>query len=1662
MAIVYLTSKLVKVASSSNPGGTAYGYDDGTGLGAFGDILETSGGSTDKAANNIYSGNTNVRRVYWQDSSFGSQFDGIFIVFSGDQPLNTWTQITIGSQSYSRSLFSRQYNSTNDYTTFSYTTATNPLGTTTNAEIPFRVEYNADNAITNTGISPTTITAGDSSSYTYTFSNGSASTRYAVQKESGTNPDGDANGTRLQSLNATGSGTNTFTLTTGELPSAGSTILYRIQASGPNMPITETEAGSWIDSNGSDSLTRESAASAPLISDVTNNNAASASVQVTVTLSDNGQGGTGLYYGRATTNNSDNVTTWQTSNTFQQNRGTDFYYFASRQNTVGSGNTLASSGVFESIGYLSPETETSNVLNMGAYLPASDTTFLHSVLGVSIPNTVYQVRTVNYNGTIVGSRQGAGEITVSDNPGFTPGATKTYYVTKYRTTSSGGEGSGAVTNVTTFTAYRSGDPAGTVTLAQKYIDVENNVNSGGSFYGFLEGLWGDISNTPDGATAQSVSSIFSSGGTSDINSAYWQDFSSDFTKFTISQSAAITNDSSKWTKVTIDDLDYRRSTASVVNSGSPQVSLYSWENNPSSQPFGTTTGANKLFEIKYEANTAANISGITNTSLSASQTVDSVATISTGVSTQRYRIVKTSGTTAGSLANGSVVGGRTGTGNLTIDNSEQPAPGNTCNYQLQVSAPYADFFDDYSTGLKWANATGTNNSFSITRAGNSAPIISDVTNNNAAAPSVTVTVSLSNVGSGGTGLYYGRASTNNSDNVTTWQTSNTFSQNRGDDFYYFASRQNTVGSGNTLASTGVLEEVDFLLPDRDINFTLSPGSSISAAYAGNVTVNVTNGSPDNRYRALRTTGGNLGCGNTGLIAGTTGSIIIGDAANELPVAGSSFSYTLQARLGTSSGGDDVTWYTVTSSPSTFTISRGASAAPIISDVTNDNDTSASVQVTVTLSNIGTGGDGLFYGRASADNSDNVTSWQTGNTFQQNRGTDFYYFASRSSDTGANNGLASTGVLESVGYIAPDSSISAQNVTFSGSTNETTSVTVLGTTAGDTIEVRVNSAPYTISYGSAVATGASTVVPVTSGLPTQGNTTTYRLSATRPTSTGGDGFFDLSSDTVSITREADSGPTFTVTSNCAAAATVGLTFNFSDVGSGGDGNLYYAIDDTLGITPPPFGWSTTQPSSQSRGTTRKYWVSRTSNGSSLNGSFTLASGYIPPDVDIGLTPTSKTLSSGVASTTFNILNTTQHHLYRVFDVDQGVDVSNSSGGGTLVVTIPLSGVQDGDVIDAAVSVALDTSRGGDGFPDDANTTSSIVVAIVDDVLVPSQFTFNDVGSASVGEIYDTFVQITGTGGSTLTASSVSGTATFAVSSTSTTPGSGFSQTSKNISENQYLHVRMQASSSPNTTVDSVLQVGDREDDWRITTGALPAVTYITEWYSSGSQSSFTVTSLSSDVVTGRGTNSAVNCQTMLPGDKLTIKVSGGPSSESSNLYALFSELGGRFDGEYTDVKIDKGQSYTATVADTFTGSVFLRLVSELNYTTNVIPVSRLINSTGYIPLHMKMPTPAQDYGIQVRGPNGTLNVIDENTNVASLETSYATTVSLNGGASTTIQNADVGNLGAVEYIIPGGINTESLSGQVLLSITSTSASTLEVTNTGSDAINNISFEFIRIF
>lgn len=110
--------------------------------------------------------------------------------------------------------------------------------------------------------------------------------------------------------------------------------------------------------------------------------------------------------------------------------------------------------------------------------------------------------------------------------------------------------------------------------------------------------------------------------------------------------------------------------------------------------------------------------------------------------------------------------------------------------------------------------------------------------------------------------------------------------------------------------------------------------------------------------------------------------------------------------------------------------------------------------------------------------------------------------------------------------------------------------------------------------------------------------------------------------------------------------------------------------------------------------------------------------------------------------------------------------------------------------------------------------------------PNAFSFTDVSSAARNTYYYAYVQITGINNTATASGSSGGTYGFAVSSSTSQPSSSsFTTSSKSITNNQYLHVRVQSSSSFSTAVGATVTVGGVSDTFTVTTGADTTPTYV---------------------------------------------------------------------------------------------------------------------------------------------------------------------------------------------------------------------------------------------
>ena len=455
--------------------------------------------------------------------------------------------------------------------------------------------------------------------------------------------------------------------------------------------------------------------------------------------------------------------------------------------------------------------------------------------------------------------------------------------------------------------------------------------------------------------------------------------------------------------------------------------------------------------------------------------------------------------------------------NMVIDN------GTTTYTYARADATYNNTLNGGTTA-SWAWTTATNPmgttsgairtvTFETDSFAGTAPVISSVTHDNAAATSVTATVNLSSNGSGGT-LQYAQTTTNVVPS-TGWQTSASFSQPRNSTRYYWASQSTNV--------TGAYDGGDVLTVGY-----LSPDSSITTIANFNIpnadtshTITIANGTAGTVYEVRS--------------VGYTGTILASRDGNgtltvpSVPPDNSSTNYYITCYRTLASGGNgstrtNIQFYTVTAVASLV--------APTISSVTENNNAGTTATVTVNLSSVGSGGTGLKYAQTTT-NSVPATGWQTSASFTQSRGTTRYYWASRDEDT-ANS--YSSGFSYALGYIAPDTVVTATNSTI-GVTATSASTTISGCTVGETYAVRVNNGSTNLASGSATTT--SLTLSFTSSLPAAGSTTTYEIFSLRPTAIGGDGAYDQTNDTFTVTRSADNIPdqfTFTDTTGVAQNTT----------------------------------------------------------------------------------------------------------------------------------------------------------------------------------------------------------------------------------------------------------------------------------------------------------------------------------------------------------------------------------------------------------------------------------------------------------------------------------------------------------------------------------------------
>ena len=173
--------------------------------------------------------------------------------------------------------------------------------------------------------------------------------------------------------------------------------------------------------------------------------------------------------------------------------------------------------------------------------------------------------------------------------------------------------------------------------------------------------------------------------------------------------------------------------------------------------------------------------------------------------------------------------------------------------------------------------------------------------------------------------------------------------------------------------------------------TRSPSGDLPSAYSPSVPISFT-GTINQRYKIYSSPNDLV----VGSVLGSTGTTSLSLSPALLPSPGVTSAYQLQVRKETAQGGDNI-WYNT--SPAAFTITR--ILAPTVNDSQNfDTTTNSSTIVHVTqLKAEGVGGTHEFAISNSATyNTGIIAGWQTSPTFTVTRGSSYYFWSRRSTES----------------------------------------------------------------------------------------------------------------------------------------------------------------------------------------------------------------------------------------------------------------------------------------------------------------------------------------------------------------------------------------------------------------------------------------------------------------------------------------------------------------------------------------------------------------------------------------------------------------------------------------------------------------------------------------
>ena len=496
------------------------------------------------------------------------------------------------------------------------------------------------------------------------------------------------------------------------------------------------------------------------------------------------------------------------------------------------------------------------------------------------------------------------------------------------------------------------------------------------------------------------------------------------------------------------------------------------------------------------------------------------------------------------------------------------------------------------------------------------------------------------------------------------------------------------------------------------------------------------------------------------------------------------------------------------------------SAPTTSSVTFNNPASSNTTATVALSAPGGGGTLQYACEVGDTTPDN---WQTGTTFTISRGTGTVYARARRSSSAVSNTVSAT----RPGFLIGDTGVNPSNSTIAHNATAASTVVTYGT-YGEAYSARVNNGSTNLGATIANSVGTATI-SFTSSLPSVGNTTTYEIFVRRPTSTGGDGStYHATNDTFTVTRSVapDTTPnafSFTDVTNVALSST--QTSNTITVAGL---NTSTSVSISGGTYSKNGGGYTSANTTAVNGNT--FAVRHTASGSfSTAASCTLNIGGVTDAYSSTTLAADSTPNAFAFTDKTGNVGTEQNSSALITGINTSSTVSRSYGTATFAVSASASTPAASSFNASAKTVNGYTKyvhvKQNASTSYSTTLSSSFAVGGVSDIwyvtsnapgadTIPDQFSFTDVTTA-LSTVSYSYAQITAisTG---ITVSRSSGAATFAVSSSTSVPSSGFSTSNKTITNNQYLHVKQTSSSSNSTTLSSVFAAGGVSATWNLNT------------------------------------------------------------------------------------------------------------------------------------------------------------------------------------------------------------------------------------------------------